>query len=80
MDAQAREVLTYRHGIAGNYPMPAAIRSVDALESAARILRKLHDLTIGLQLPDGHARHLPEGVEPEVICHWDTAPYNFVPA
>lgn len=78
MDAQGREVLTYRHGIAGNYPMPAAIRSVDALESAARIIRKLHDSTIGLQLPDGHARHLPEGVEPEVICHWDAAPYNFV--
>ncbi|OZE91399.1 hypothetical protein CH302_25215 [Rhodococcus sp. 15-2388-1-1a] len=77
-DDQGREILTYRHGIAGNYPMPAAVRSVEALESAARILRRLHDLTIGLRLPDGHARHLPDDVEPEVICHWDAAPYNFV--
>ncbi|QII04883.1 phosphotransferase [Rhodococcoides fascians A25f] len=78
VDGQGREILTYRHGTAGNYPMPAAIRSVEALESAVRILRRLHDLTIGVQLPDGHARHLPDGVDPEVICHWDAAPYNFV--
>ncbi|OZC47118.1 hypothetical protein CH286_13040 [Rhodococcus sp. WWJCD1] len=78
VDVQGREILTYRHGTAGNYPMSAAIRSVEALESAARILRRLHDLTIGLQLSDGHALHLPDGVDPEVICHWDAAPYNFV--
>ncbi|MDV6262824.1 phosphotransferase [Rhodococcoides yunnanense] len=78
IDDRGREILTYRHGTTGNYPMPAAIRSVEALESAARILRRLHDLTIGLRLPDGHARHLPDGVDPEVICHWDAAPNNFV--
>ncbi|OZC97225.1 hypothetical protein CH275_23945 [Rhodococcus sp. 06-235-1A] len=77
-DDRGREILTYRHGTAGNYPMPAAVRSVEALESAARILCRLHDLTVGLRLPDGHARHLPDGVDPEVICHWDAAPYNFV--
>ncbi|MDI9897478.1 phosphotransferase [Rhodococcus sp. IEGM 1381] len=78
VDGQGREILTYRHGTAGNYPMPAAIRSVDALESAVRILSRLHHLTVGLRLPVGHARHLPDGVEPEVVCHWDASPYNFV--
>ena len=78
IDDRGREILTYLHGTAGNYPMPAAIRSVEALESAVRILRRLHDLTVRFRLPDGHARHLPDGVDPEVICHWDAAPYNFV--
>ncbi len=78
IDGRGREILTYRQGIVGNYPIPAAIQSIEALESAARILRRLHDLTIGLKLPDGHAGHLPDGIDPEVICHWDAAPYNFV--
>nr|WP_176457310.1 MULTISPECIES: hypothetical protein [unclassified Rhodococcus (in: high G+C Gram-positive bacteria)] len=64
VDGQDREILTYRHGTAGNYPMPVAIRSVEALESAARILRRLHDLTVGLRLPDGHALHLQTASTP----------------
>lgn len=78
VDDKGREILTYRHGIVGNYPIPADIRTVEALESATRILRRLHELTVGLRLPDGHARHLRDGVDPEVICHWDAAQYNFV--
>ncbi|OZC73389.1 hypothetical protein CH274_28180 [Rhodococcus sp. 06-418-5] len=78
IDDRGREILTYRHGTAGNYPMPATFRTVEALESATRIVRRLHDVTVGLRLPDGHARHLRDGVDPEVICHWDAAPYNFV--
>ena len=78
VDDKGREILTYRHGIVGNYPIPADIRTIEALESATRILRRLHDLTVGLRLPDGHAIHLPDGIEPEVICHWDAAPYNIV--
>lgn len=78
IDDQGREILTYRYGTAGNYPMPPTIRSVEALESATRIIRRFHDVTVGLRLPEGHARHLPGSVDPEVICHWDAAPYNFV--
>lgn len=78
IDVEGREVLTYRHGVVGNYPMTPAIRTVEALESTTRIVRRLHELTVGLRLPDGHARHLPAGADPEVICHWDAAPYNVV--
>lgn len=36
IDDQGREILTYRYGNVGNYPMPADILTVDALESAVR--------------------------------------------
>ena len=38
-----RQILEFMEGRAGNYPLPAALRSDDALISAARALRLLHD-------------------------------------
>ena len=37
-----RQILEFMEGRAGNYPLPAALRSDDALISAARALRLLH--------------------------------------
>lgn len=76
VDECGRDTLTYVPGTVGNYPMHDAIRTDRALETAATILRRFHDATVGLRLPDGYADH--SVVEPDVICHWDAAPYNFV--
>ena len=73
-----RQVLEFMEGRAGNYPLPAALRSDDALISAARALRLLHEVTSDLatEVLDGW---MLEAVEPyEVICHGDFAPYNCV--
>lgn len=78
IDDQGREKLSYLEGTAGNYPIPPEVRSREAMETAVTILRQLHDATVGLRLPEGHADHLPEGLRAEAVCHWDAAPYNFV--
>lgn len=78
LDERGREILTFIDGTVGNYPMEAGARSLEALESAIEILRALHDTTEGLQLPPGYATHQVEGTTPEVVCHWDAAPYNYV--
>ena len=73
-----RQILEFMEGWAGNYPLPAALRSDDALISAARALRLLHEVTSDLatEVLDGW---MLEAVEPyEVICHGDFAPYNCV--
>ncbi|WP_161965471.1 phosphotransferase [Rhodococcus sp. P1Y] len=78
VDEEGREILSHVDGTVGNHPMPEPIRSIAAMESAVAVVRQLHDVTVGLRLPAGHAKHLPLGAVPEVICHWDAAPYNFV--
>ena len=73
-----RQVLEFMEGRAGSYPLPAALRSDEALISAARALRSLHEVTSDLatEVLDGW---MLEAVEPyEVICHGDFAPYNCV--
>lgn len=73
-----RQILEFMEGRAGNYPLPAALRSDDALISAARALRLLHEVTSDLatEVLDGW---MLKAVEPyEVICHGDFAPYNCV--
>ncbi len=78
IDDRGREILTFVEGKVGTYPMDAGARSLEALESATAILRALHDATRGLQLPPGYADHAVRGTTPEVVCHWDAAPYNYV--
>jgi len=73
-----RQVLEFMEGRAGSYPLLAALRSDEALISAARALRSLHEVTSDLatEVVDGW---MLEAVEPyEVICHGDFAPYNCV--
>jgi len=71
-----REVLSFVEGTVPAYPMPAWVWSESALESSARLLRRLHDATARLDI-DGPWRS-PVREPAEVICHNDFATYNLV--
>ena len=71
-----REVLAFIDGDVPSYPMPAWVWADEALESAARLLRQVHDATRGAEL-DGPWRS-PIHEPAEVVCHNDFAPYNLV--
>jgi hypothetical protein len=79
LDAQGREVLTYLEGEVPVYPTAPELSSEKVLEDVAHLLRRLHDATVGLQVPAGGWR---EGAEApgggEVICYNDVAHYNTV--
>ncbi|REH55578.1 phosphotransferase family enzyme [Kutzneria buriramensis] len=70
-DAEGREVLSYLPGEVGHhFPM-----SDEAVVSAARLLRRYHDATVGFA---GGEWQCP-AIEPaEVLCHGDFAQYNLV--
>ena len=76
-DDQGRDVLDYLPGEVGHYPLSEAVRSEAALVSAARLLRRFHDVSVPLV-----TRDLPWQLAPlpdaEVIVHGDYAPYNLV--
>lgn len=80
IDEQGREVLTFLPGEVGNYPLTPEMASDSALVSAARLLRRYHDVVV--MRADWES--LPwryRDLEParwEVICHSDFAPYNLV--
>lgn len=79
LDAQGREVLTYLEGEVPDYPTAPQLWSQGVLEEVAGLLRRLHDATVGLDLPDSGWREgaaAPEGGE--VVCHNDVAHYNTV--
>lgn len=74
-----QEKLSFVSGETFNYPLTGAIATQDALISAAKFLRELHDSTatfVSKIEPD----RLPWMLEPrepfEVICHGDFTPYN----
>ncbi len=66
-----KERLTYIEGEVGNYPLKPYMQSEDILVEAARLLRRFHDLTVGIVKQSANA-------SAEVICHNDFAPYNCV--
>ncbi len=76
-DEQGREVLSFLPGLAGNDPLPAALRAPELLQQAARLLRRLHDAAPASLWPLEGWR-LPALQPAEVICHGDFAPYNCV--
>ena len=79
LDEQGREILSYLEGEVPVYPAPPELWSEEMLEGVARLLRRLHDATVGLEVPDGGWREgaaAPEGGE--VVCHNDVAHYNTV--
>lgn len=77
----SNEVLSYLEGDTFNYPLRGAIATEEALFSAARLLRQLHDASTTFlnAYPDFSCQWmLPGRTPPEVICHGDFTPYNVV--
>lgn len=80
VDDRGREILTYVAGEVGAYPLPPFMWSDEALTGAARLLRRLHDATLGYAAAEGAEWQFvyPDPARHEVICHNDVAPYNTV--
>lgn len=79
IDEQGREILSYLPGDVGVYPLPPYMWSDAALVQASRLLRRLHDASLGFEAPDaGWQQVYPDPSQHEVICHNDVAPYNTV--
>jgi aminoglycoside phosphotransferase (APT) family kinase protein len=76
-DEQGRDVLDYLPGEVGHYPLSEAVRGEAALVSAARLLRRFHDVSVPLVTRDLPWQHAPLP-DAEVIVHGDYAPYNLV--
>ncbi|MFD2178433.1 phosphotransferase enzyme family protein [Veronia pacifica] len=71
------EQLSYVEGDTFDYPLNGHIASTEALISAAKLLRNLHDASIGfLKQVEKPVWMLPAREPTEVICHGDFAPYN----
>lgn len=71
-----RELVSFIDGCVPAYPMPAWAWAETVLLSAARLLRRIHDATAGLDRA-GPWRS-PARQPAEVICHNDFATYNLV--
>ncbi|MUL43736.1 aminoglycoside phosphotransferase family protein [Streptomonospora sp. PA3] len=76
-DRSGEEVLTYLHGDV-HQALPPELRTGELLESAAVLLRRLHDATADFSAPPGEHWNQPPRSPAEVVCHGDTAPYNCV--
>ena len=80
IDDQGNEMISYIPGEVSNYPLSDGASSMDALVSAAELLRSYHDVTTSfVRLLTGKETWYLSVREPvEVICHGDYAPYNVV--
>ena len=76
LTGDGHEVLGFIEGDVPAYPMPTWVWGREALVSSARLLRELHDASVGCDRsgPWRSPIHEPS----EVICHNDFAPYNVV--
>lgn len=73
------ERVTFLDGRTADLDLDHEARSGHALTSAARLLRRLHDCTVGFAAAhSGEIWQLPARAPFEVICHGDFAPYNVV--
>ena len=76
---EQQEVLSFVSGDTYNYPLVGAIASTDAIVSAAKMLRIIHDSSVAFldQIDVASHRWMLEPKEPfEVVCHGDFTPYN----
>ncbi|WP_047042110.1 aminoglycoside phosphotransferase family protein [Vibrio mexicanus] len=82
--SDTQETLTYVDGATYNYPLEGPIASHEALVSAAKLLRRLHDASVPL-LEESWLQErsykdntwmLPIREPVEVISHGDFTPYN----
>ena len=76
-DEQGREVLTFLPGVVGHMPLPE-LRTDAVLETAARLLRRMHDATADVAHLWSTGWQALTRPPVEVICHGDFAPYNCV--
>ncbi len=72
------EILDFLPGEVSNYPVTPAAATLEALVSAAELLRALHDSTVGYATGVTEGWMLPPRSPAEVICHGDYAPHNCV--
>ena len=77
IDDQGREILSYRPGEVGNYPLPSWLWTEEILAQAGALLRRVHDASRGFSEPAA-VWQLPGHQPAEVICLNDVAPYNMV--
>lgn len=80
-DDTDNEILSYVEGEVFNYPLKGNIATIEALISAAKLLRLYHDASSSFL--SHHSTELLEWILPsrepmEIICHGDYAPYNVV--
>ncbi|MBW3695672.1 aminoglycoside phosphotransferase family protein [Vibrio sp. T187] len=78
-DENNKEILSYVEGQTYNYPLSGDIASGQALESAAKLLRSIHDESV--EFVQSHdvvnlEWMLPAQLPIEVMCHGDFTPYN----
>jgi hypothetical protein len=80
LDEQGREIVSHIPGEVSNYPLSASAISLEALTSAAILLRRYHDATVDFLTLPGALDLWQLSPRPpfEVICHGDFAPYNVV--
>jgi Phosphotransferase enzyme family len=76
VDEDGRELLTFLPGTVPQYPMPDWVWADEQLVTAGRKLRAFHDASVGFD--QSGPWQMPPHEPPEVICHNDFAPYNFV--
>ena len=80
-DKTGREIVSFIKGEVSNYPLTKNASSIGVLTSAAILLRKYHDISMGF-LEDNNVEEKPWQLSCrypiEVICHGDYAPYNVV--
>ncbi|WP_281543981.1 phosphotransferase [Grimontia sp. SpTr1] len=74
------EMVSFVEGQVYNYPLIGNIASKQALTSAAKLLRQMHDASASYidSLKGNESWMLPAREPTEVICHGDYAPYNLV--
>ncbi|TCI39335.1 aminoglycoside phosphotransferase family protein [Exiguobacterium sp. SH4S7] len=77
VDERGREILTYLVGETADYPLKEYMWSNEALQDAARLMRRLHDATVDFEWASWEP--LDNTPKPlEVICHNDFAVYNTI--
>ncbi|HAS6346909.1 TPA: phosphotransferase [Vibrio vulnificus] len=77
----ATESVSYLKGDCYNYPLSGRITSINALKSAGRLLKQLHDASqwfLSEHQQEELNWMLPVRQPMEVICHGDFMPYNVV--
>jgi hypothetical protein len=76
-DDEGREVLEFLPGSVPAYPLPDAVWTDGFLTDAARVLRRLHDASVGFDR-SGAIWQQPPRTPDEVVSVNDFAPYNLV--